>query len=817
MKFLKPVLAGAVLAAITLTANAVPAKRGVRTVTQPDGTELQVYITGDEFLHIVSNLKGDVLCLDNQGVYNYARIGADGCLESTGVNASLTPENIKTLSIDNIDMAALEVATGAARRRAFAYDSRPALRSRAAQTGIGLSKAGYPSTGSPKGLIILVEYSDVSFTLDDPKAFYEDMINGKNFTQYGGTGSALQYFTDQSNGVFTPEFDIYGPVKLPNKRSYYGGNDRYGDDENPHLMVRDAIKILDPTVDFSQFDIDRDGAVDNVYVFYAGQGEADYGPAESVWPHQWTLGYDGANLNLVVDGVRIEKYACSSEWQYKEPQGIGTFVHEFSHVMGLPDLYNTTRNATYTPGDYSVLDYGPYLNNSHTPPNYGAYERNALSWGSPIELTSAMTVTLEHVDKGSYAIIPTSKSTEFFLIENRQLEGWDTYIPNHGMLIWHIDYNSSVFRYNTVNNTQSHQYVDIVEANGTPNNMSDAAMKGYTWPGTTGKTSFTSSTTPALKSWAGQAINYPITGITEYEGLITFDVLGGTGRLSAPVASSPTPGANDRYFTAAWNAVPGATDYFLTVYASDEGGNVTLENGFDNSVLPDGWSADMTLGWYNTNTNFGVSKPSLKFANSGESITSPMTTADISEISYWMKGQSTKGSATSVITEVLVDGNWVKISENVAKNLIDETVVLTDVIPEGARQARFTMNKVDGNISFDDVTIKTGGKTTVLPDFNNVSTNGATSVRVDKLKEGKGLYTYTVVAATATQRSPKSEPVSVVVPSMSTGVEDITVDFENSVAPVEYFNLQGVRVANPTAGSIVIERRGNTVRKVVVR
>lgn len=513
MNLPKLFLSTVLLATTVSVAQSKPAMKGYRNFTQPDGTVLKIRLVGDEHLHFTVSEEGYLLKLDEDGYYRLGALNSEGVILSSG----LEPTDPKAASIavrlDDVDMSKLRAARISKRK--------------APQSGMGMSRASYPTTGNPKALIILVEYTDVKFKSQDGyngKDYFNDMINGDNFTQSGGTGSAKQYFKDQSGGKFMPEFDVLGPVTLPNKRSFYGKNDRWGDDENAHLMVTHAIDILDAEIDFSKYDTDKDGIIDSVYVFYAGQGEADFGSEDTVWPHAWDV--RNAGIEKRVDGVLIAKYACSNEWNDKIPSGVGNFVHEFSHVMGLPDLYHTQDgDVRYTPDEYSVLDYGPYNNDGRTPPNYSAYEKNALGWFEPIMLNSPLTVTLHEITTGEFGLIPTEKDTEFFLLENRQQNGWDKYIPNHGMLIWHIDYVKTKFENSEVNNTEKHQYVDIVEAN---NKQDYYYSKGYTWPGTSGKTSFTSSTIPALKSWSGMDIDLPITDITEKEGLISFNVKGGS-------------------------------------------------------------------------------------------------------------------------------------------------------------------------------------------------------------------------------------------------------------------------------------------------
>ena len=517
-------------ASMALAASAVPAKRGVHNMPQPDGTYLPVLLVGDEHRHIYLTPDSLPITSGTDGFMEYARLDAGGCfLEATGVRA--TADAALRTPAERALIASIDAR---ATRHAILSPSRKASPRRAiAQSGLGLfADNAFPKKGDVKALVILVEYSDVQFTTPNPAQYFSDMLMKEGFDEYGGTGSARDYFVENSMGQFRPEFDCYGPVTLPQKRSYYGGNNSWDEDKAPEDMIIHAVKILDPDVDFSQYDTDGDGWVDNVYVFYAGLGEASGGSADTVWPHSYNI-YYGAGKNCTADGVRFDYYACSNEWEGSRPDGIGTFVHEFSHVMGLPDLYSTETQSTVTPDSYSVLDYGPYNNNGRTPPAYSAFERNALGWNEPVVLDGPASVSLEHIlDSNTSYLIPTEKDTEFFLLENRQQTGWDEFIPGHGMLVWHIDYEPSLWRENSVNNTRSHQYVDIVEACGSANSNSTTTMRGYPFPGSRSKTSFTSATTPALKSWAGNAIDMPITNIKETSGVITFDAAGGASGIT---------------------------------------------------------------------------------------------------------------------------------------------------------------------------------------------------------------------------------------------------------------------------------------------
>lgn len=540
---MKKIITTLLAAATAAAAYAVPAKPGVRTIEQPDGTTLEVILVGDEFRHMYLTADSLPLVKGADGVFEYATLDADGNVVSTGVRASSHTGRRPASERSLVSRLDADATIRARLSRTSVRRQHVAARRSIAQSGMGVFDDSFPREGDVKALVLLVNYKDVKFKTPNPHEYFSAMLMEEGFSQYKGTGSARDYFVENSNGRFRPEFDCYGPVELPKNRSYYGANNSNDEDVAPEDMIIHAVQLLDAEVDFSQYDTNGDGFVDNVYVFYAGEGENVEGVTENaVWPHSYNI-YYGAGKVCQADGVKFDYYACSNEWDGSKPDGIGTFVHEFSHVLGLPDLYDVYyENATsVTPGEWDLLDSGSYNNDSRTPPAYSAYERNALGWNEPVVLDGPASVSLEHIlySNQSY-LIPTEKTTEFFLLENRQNTGWDKYLPGHGMLVWHIDFDETVWYKNEVNTNRSHQYVDIVEAGGSANNGSARTLAAYPFPGTKSKTSFTSSTTPALKSWAKKAINLPITDIKENNGVITFEVAGGNSGITDAAADGPS-------------------------------------------------------------------------------------------------------------------------------------------------------------------------------------------------------------------------------------------------------------------------------------
>lgn len=767
----------------TQTLMAVPAKQTPSVFTQPDGTTVVLQKVGDERRHITITPEGYPVTLDSKGFYCYAELDQNGKLKASAVKASATDKlseaDLKLVKSLNPN-AIRQVAMSNQATTKFSAPSRIGKHG-----GIGLVDDAFLGRKELKGLVILAQYSDVKFSSTCDNNFFVDMLNKEGFNRFGGTGSARDYFIDASSGKFIPTFDVYGPVTLPRNMKYYGGNDADGNDQNPAQMIYDACLGLDSEINFKDYDLDGDGFVDNVFVFYAGKGEASYGSDDTIWPHKWDL--TSAGLSLTLDGVRIHNYACSNELEEgTTPDGIGTFVHEFSHVLGLPDLYDTSGEyGNWTPGPWSVLDQGPYNNNSRTPPTYSIYERNALGWIDPIEIDGRGTFELEAINVSNQGcIIPTADQNEFFLLENRQQTGWDEYIPGHGLLIWHIDYNSGIWQRNSVNNTKSHNYVDIEEASGTlavytGNNYESymRALAAYAFPGTKGVTSFTDDTAPSMRTWDNKKLGLPITEIAEKDGVISFNVQGGKCDAETPVVRTPAE-VGDDFFVASWNASEGAAEYFLTVQGvvgSGKTETVTADFGSSSTAkLPDGWQFISTRGdTYTTNNNYGESAPSLKLSSTGAGIMTCMFDDEVKSIKFWLKGMSTdKLSKVTIEGRTADNDNWTTL-RTVGPTNMKATDVSIDGIDGGIRQIRICYTKSKGNVAIDDVKITFGGGIISLDGYNDLAVGNTTSFRVDKLPQNVSTFIYKVRAADAEGHRTGFSDEQTVTLGSSAGIESV--------------------------------------------
>lgn len=189
----------------------------------------------------------------------------------------------------------------------------------------GRTEDSFPLEGNQKSLVILVEFDGTPFNVEDAYGYFHGMLTQDDFTDYFCKGSCQQYFRENSNGAFLPEFDVYGPVLLPKKASYYGANLNNIYDPNAHEMVIDACNILKDEINFSQYDANNDGVIDNVFIVYAGFGEASGGGADTVWPHAAFISKKIAEP-VIVGGVQLDRYACVNEMEKDYPTGL-SLIH----------------------------------------------------------------------------------------------------------------------------------------------------------------------------------------------------------------------------------------------------------------------------------------------------------------------------------------------------------------------------------------------------------------------------------------------------------------------------------------------------------
>ena len=470
---------------------AAPASPYPIKVVQSDGNTLTIFKRGDEWFHYNTTEDGYPLVVNAKGDYEYA-ILRNNVLVSTGVVAHQNRGTEERAFINKLDSERISSEAEVAVRKAI----------KQRLGGTEHQRTPNPLLGKRKGLVILVNFNDVKFTSTTAKADFTALLNERGYSKNGATGSANDYFRASTFEKFDPEFVVYGPYDLPRNMSYYGGNDASDNDNNPRQMVIDACNAADNDIDFSQFDTDNDGKVDMVFVYYAGFDEAETPNTDAVWSHKWELGGEA----ITKDGKSIDVYACTSELNSEGIMcGIGTFCHEFGHVLGLPDYYNTSDSYPFTIGDWDIMTSGNYNNEGRTPPTWLAHERFYLGYLTP-EILNGQTGdhTLEPIVTTNKAYIITTTGTHnlnggapdpkyYYMLENKQRVGWEaegysTESGNklgHGLLVTRVYFDENAWESNTPNNNPQNLRFDVIEADGRPSSYS-----GDTYPGTSNKTEF---------------------------------------------------------------------------------------------------------------------------------------------------------------------------------------------------------------------------------------------------------------------------------------------------------------------------------------
>lgn len=569
----KKLLFGLLFAA--MTAGAVKMKPGINIIKQADGTTITVRAYGDEDLSYFLASDGTLLYQEGTNFY-IAGVKADGTLYSTGVLAhEPSMRTIKEIS-----------AIKAQNAKAF-YNSMEtqAKANKVRREPMTPDNSLLPSLGKHKIPVILVEFSDVEFSVENPKATFDKYLNGKELfnketdPEMGQNyASVAKYFKDMSFGKFEPEFEVYGPVNLGKPLATYGAG--YSSQEKMGLLLTDACTAVDNEVDFTQYDSNDDGNIDLIYIIYAGFSQSIAGNStDCIHPKSGYL-----SLAKSFDGMDVKRYGVNNELngtpadQADGPiiNGIGLFCHEFSHCMGLPDLYPKSgsiaeacinQNMDY----WSLMDAGEYTGNGYRPTAYTAWERERLGWMEIGTLTGPSNVELKSLDEGgtAFRIYNDKDETghEYYIVENVQNNGWNKKLFGNGLMVTHVDYLSSQFSLGgcKVNNTEGHPRMHVMAADGMfvpeyflgstiedsyitflKEHNADLVAKyggqvftiedykaeaaGDLFPGTSNATSLTDDSQP-MKAWTynGETMGKPITDITNdtEKGIVSFKFMGG--------------------------------------------------------------------------------------------------------------------------------------------------------------------------------------------------------------------------------------------------------------------------------------------------
>lgn len=764
---------------LAASAFAVPAKRVKRQVQQPDGSVLTVMLRGDENFHYTSTEDGQPLVQRADGAYCYATLDSNGKLtasaqvahdvESRGA-AELSFLNYYTAESQKVRSLGMERAKQRNARRMARLANRgvvdasgkPVRRVMAGATG----GEGIGVTGKRKGLVILVNFKDKKMQSKHTQAEWNDYFNKVGYNKYGNNGSVHDYFYAQSYGKLDLEFDVIGPVTVSKNMASYGANDAQGNDIDPAGMIKEACELAyaKEKMDMSQYDWDGDGAVDQVYVIYAGYGEAAGGEANTIWPHEWDI--QGGGYSLVLGGQRIRTYACSSELNGgygTDISGIGTACHEFSHCMGIPDFYDTAGGGCFGMDAWDLMDYGSYGGDGYEPTGYNTYEKWVSGWIEPTILTAPCYIkNMKPLSDAPEACVVFNEANknEYYIFENRQLKGTDVALPNHGMLVIHVDYDQKVWFDNEVNNTSNHQRFTVVPAD---NKLTPETVTGDTYPGTTKSTELTDTSKPAATLFNANSdgrkfLGKPVTEITEKDGLISFTFMGGVN-LDAP--QPKLMNMTETSFTGGWNAVDGAESYTVELREKsnqpsvDEAvklsedlskwgeklaveGTIDISADLDSKMQNKGWTGDKVFECP------GCAK--IGTAKKQGNLTSPLITDNSSASVTVRLSASAYGKDATDITVSLLDNDDATIAEQTIKmDGMMATIVLDNadmkdykvMVQPKKRGYIYFVGIYDGNYSAEDfLSMNVAPKTAMKAAAQRFTGIKTTSYKFDKLTAG---------------------------------------------------------------------------------
>ena len=427
-------------------------------VRQADGSVITVILRGDEHINWYTTLDGVLLVQGTDNNYYIGKVEKSGNLIATQqlAHEALTRSQAERNLIAKQDKEKFfAYVNKVAEESENAYNNSPLTRGPIVDSGYG-GVPYFPHTGSPKALVILAEFQDTTFTIQDTKKVFTNyLMNEDHFTdsRYGQNQNykgVRGYFKDCSYGQFTPFFDVVGPIKLPRKHAIYGaGNDRMD------LLLADACATVDDLVDFAKYDANNDGIVDLVYIIYAGHS-ANYrnNKVSNIWPKSGTV-----TISDTFDGKSIRRYGVSNELNgsdktsknNKKINGIGLFCHEFSHTLGLPDIYAYHTDAENQDDQgmefWDLMDGGTGVRGGRVPASYLAWEREVMGWMNIDELKKDSSIeNLKSIDNGgkAYKIINPNNSNEYIVLQSMQKgawnQGWGDGTYGKGLLAYRVSY-----------------------------------------------------------------------------------------------------------------------------------------------------------------------------------------------------------------------------------------------------------------------------------------------------------------------------------------------------------------------------------------
>lgn len=586
-----------IAAIASISATARPADPALLQIHQPDGTTMRAHLHGDEHFSYFTTA-------DNQTILEYSASG------------KLLPaiRNGRVLTPTAADLNLLRNETPGAHSTSARKVPAHRMATHDAQ-----GRTTYTTIGEVHTPVLLVQFADRAFSVPEPVQIFNRMLNEEGFSEYGAKGSAKDYYTACSRGKFTPVFDIYGPITVSEPAKYYvgAGTGLSGDGKFANFvkLLEEAVPKADQdyNIDFSKYDLDGDGLIDNLFVYFAGNGQADTGRSDCIWPHQGDyrnrtaeFGYVDQVKPLELDGVKLATYAtsnelhCSTSAQKPQLDGIGAFCHEYGHVIGLPDMYDVYPPITCkTPDSWTIMDHGSYNDLSTRPPLFSAYERWVCKWVEARELTPS-DLDVNCILPASSAIGPDEiirvrvpdangvLTNESYFIEARDTKAniwdWSELFTNPGIMMWRVNFDENTWMTNQANSGKEPN-IELI--------CPDWNGKDILWPGVKapayeiypdGLHRLTPATTKETLPVYMTEISYDA---DKMQGSFNFNSITEVPTLATTMTGvSMERNANGSFnLTFTWDDNPEADEYLLTVKRATSSGNYMIFNNLDDTPI----------------------------------------------------------------------------------------------------------------------------------------------------------------------------------------------------------------------------------------
>ncbi len=495
-----------------------PASPYAIEITQLDGTKISIIGKGSMKNSWTETLDGYSIVKNKDGVYEYAQMDNNRLIPS----GFLVREDKNNVDKQNfLDKQAKHLRSTIT----------PKELSNARITGTSSSKdseinLAFPKQGTHKVLVLLIDYPDLEGT--HTVAEFENFMNQED---YNSTGSFRDYYLKVSDNKLDVNADVVGWYRADSAHLYYGKKNGY---DRTKGLVREAVDAAEAAgIDFSIYDNDKDGSIDGIILVHAGQGAEEGSQEDFIWSHRGAL---GSEYGTIYDGTVINDYMVNPERRIYSNNGsggmvgIGVFCHEFGHGLNLPDLYDIDYSSTGI-GSWGLMAGGGWLGDEKVPGFMSAWSRINLGWIIPEKVTNGSYFLAASTLSTTVYKVNTSVPGEYFLLENRQKSGQDSFIEGSGLAIWHIDDNQRVTD-NSDNADESHRLVDLEQADGLGHLYIEDGPSddGDLFPGSSENTSFTDTTSPNSKTYNLDASGIEIADISEENGIINFNVSGGDER-----------------------------------------------------------------------------------------------------------------------------------------------------------------------------------------------------------------------------------------------------------------------------------------------